>query len=862
MDPVSLSGWRVRWPDWPWAQISRVLILFGAFLPLPQSQAADDPGRASGQFSAAESFPDRVGELGDVERLAIEGAQTFSPQVIRNALRMAPGFLLRSHPAAPFPPYLEALDGMIMAAYQAAGFSDPHVAATYDREGKRIVVRIDEGPRFNNGEIEVKGAKTVDVERLKRRLTEPYPPPEATIPKSPGDSSSPATEPRATWSWGNGPGVRVDRAGREIQVQPPVWEPGKPASFHSTMIASLTTALTNGLADLGYLFPTIKVTVVPESKNQTARCVVDMLDEGPRDTVDEIEVIGNRRNSRDSIVQLAGLARGKTLDQRLISDAELLLWGSGRFLSQSVTAVRADSNSSKIKLRIEVLEQEGVPSLATDLSPEEKALLRFRDWLAAFRNQEDDLVAGFSDPSMMLLDGLQFEAIVSPRHGLVFSASRPMRPPTDARKYFLVLSDHGAEWATWPGQARLLLTNAFQVLFSADYRTTTNQDKASLLEIQGGLRGGSELASNEHETFKLETSFAPAAFLRLAHDTNLSVKMDGDQLTVRSQGTNGSSLLQLDARSGRVLGFEMGGPQAGSGYRIHFEKGAFDRRVREVQAETSGQPEVVVAQRPVSSIVSLLGGEILQANWFYQLTQQKRSEQQWRGLATVLPWLCNPNTLAPLDELLAQALGPEGDRFYVPEPPATADQAQNVLLAGMSAVAFRYFDEMMPKQSWPATIAREAVCLLKGQPKYTDAEMQRVYQSDIGPIGCLTVAKLLTRVHSPAARMFATHGLVRLTLEDFQKDYRLFLDGDFALAHSIRNIAAALGSMPKDQIDGLAGALPPEAADSVREAARLLRQSHGPDVPDALGQALDLYWKAALKDRVRAQLMDLIRARP
>ena len=67
----------------------------------------------------------------------------------------------------------------------------------------------------------------------------------------------------------------------------------------------------DALADLGYFFAKFNLDVEADAKTKTARLAIDILDEGPRAVLGDIEVTGNKVNSRDDIVKYLGLQPGE-----------------------------------------------------------------------------------------------------------------------------------------------------------------------------------------------------------------------------------------------------------------------------------------------------------------------------------------------------------------------------------------------------------------------------------------------------------------------------------------------------------------------------------------------------------------------
>ena len=212
-----------------------------------------------------------------------------------------------------------------------------------------------------------------------------------------------------------------------------------------------------------------------------------------------------------------------------------------------------------------------------------------------------------------------------------------------------------------------------------------------------------------------------------------------------------------------------------------------------------------------------------------------------------------------LNTLVAQFFSDEEELFYIPlDQQETMEAATRSMYAGAYAAVFKYSNDFFPKGSWPWTAARESVFVLGGKGKYTRAELERIYESkQTGPLGYLTIAKLLTYIKHPTTRAFAHRGLERLSADDFRKDIRLFLEGDSLLVQSVEEIVLALRDLDYDDIEAIGAILPPEAGKFLRQTAQLLRAANGKPNTEVLAPALDEYWDRALKEQIEAELKEL-----
>jgi hypothetical protein len=197
-----------------------------------------------------------------------------------------------------------------------------------------------------------------------------------------------------------------------------------------------------------------------------------------------------------------------------------------------------------------------------------------------------------------------------------------------------------------------------------------------------------------------------------------------------------------------------------------------------------------------------------------------------------------------------------GKEFYIPsDQPQSMEAASQDSYAALMSVIFRYTNEFFPKGSWPWTAAREAVFVLGGKGKYTQAELQRIYESDAtGPLGFLAIANLLTYINHPAVTVYAQRGQERLSATDFRKDANLLLAGESVFSNSIGRLVRAIQSLSDEDVAAIAAVMAPNTAELLRESVAVLRENKDVSSNETLLPILDKYWSDYLKNEVEIQL--------
>src|ERR1035441_1124542 len=212
----------------------------------------------------------RVGDLGDLQRLVFEGAKVFSAESLRQGLKSTGDFYEVSHPLAPLDAYLEILERKLRLGYQHHGFPDARIEVRHDARAGRIVVKLEEGPRYVCGTVKVTGAQKMPAAAIVARLTLSQAPTQSVqavfnfMDKAPTSNS-------------------LTEAGSKEPAQTEAfWVKGEPAPFSELDLRRMKTLVTDALHEHGFLFAKANVAVVPDKAARTAELQVEVLEEGGR----------------------------------------------------------------------------------------------------------------------------------------------------------------------------------------------------------------------------------------------------------------------------------------------------------------------------------------------------------------------------------------------------------------------------------------------------------------------------------------------------------------------------------------------------------------------------------------------------
>ena len=756
-----------------------------------------------------------VGDLGDPQRLVFQGNAAFTAQALRSGLSSDLDYVLASHSCATRAEFLKTLRAKLLEGYRHCGFPDTRLSLGVDLSrggpGPQVTAKIVEGPRYVNGEVEVVGARAVPAERLAKWLTA---------------SRKPSAY--AAARHGQSPPIGSLPGFQQPEPIPPSWEPGKPTAFDQAARTRTAASVRRAYAELGRFFPKLAVRIVPEKGKPTARLVVEVEDEGPPGTIGDIQVAGAKRNSRASILQCLQVAPGDRVDQHVVERLQHALWRSGRFASAAVTLEPPKDKGGKQTLLIRVREHAKAPPLPAKLSPAQQALLRVRDWLAAFPHGQDEAVLTYSG------SGMSVEAVFSPQQGVLARVRRAGKDGGPADGWgALITGDRIGFLARAGGGKSLLARHRVGLIAHVAFRLMPDSPDGRELAFRFGLGVTSQQPKNQPTRLRAEFRLAPAAFLALTSHPGCTCTVEQGVLTVASD----FGLMKADARSGRILELRSAAPPPAPQLHVRFQKGTFAEQAKALGLGTAAEATptdvwTAIVERACST--ALMAADV-------KLAQRRRAIATLRSLIRL--------ALTLVQGIFPDAPGDTEARF---ELPFASPRTQGDMVAvAVAKVLLPWASRAFPRNSWPWTTVREAALVAGGKGKYTGRELERLYRSsDTGPVGCLIIASLLKRIKQPRlARLFAAKGLRTLSLEAFLADCRLFVQGGHEVARTLRKGVDILCALEPRDVAAAAAVLP-----SAELLALLRQERKGKPADQALLSVLERAWHTFLEAELRQAL--------
>jgi hypothetical protein len=781
----------------------------------------------------------RVGPLREFDRFTFQGADSFSDRSLWFALNATFDFPGLSHPLAPRDAFLAAIESHLRRGYAHCGFPDARFTATCDDQANHVVVRVNEGPRYRCGPVEVIGARKMPTKPIVEALTI--------------TNAGTAVLLRPFEFLDNAPANRIDTAETNCSK---IWVAGQPAHFDDISLQYLSGKVTNTLGKHGFFLSRINLNVVTNAAARTATLQVKILDEGPPATIDSINVVGNRRNSRKELVDYLGLKSGMAFTSGLGAVINDRLYHSARFLTNSVQADPPDA-SGRMKLTVEVVENDECPPLNGKFDRMEQTMFQARDWLAKLCDTGEEAVlsvTGYSNPAATV------QIILAPRRGLLVLESG-MGSGTNQLRHALILSSSQVALYGLDRQEKFVTHfSTSQFVSYAEVETRAPEPDGRCGDFMVGVGMGGHL---DHATsappYALRISLAPAAFVRQAHHTNFIRWFDGNQLIC----SNAGFVWKLDARTGRLIELVAKDPEPPYlQSRLHFEPDAFAPARARIERDGAGFVNVCRTNDPLGSGIAFFVGELVRLPYVDASLRAEHPTNTCAQLPALLRRLGAKDFLLPFENFVDTQKAPSGPagEFEIPEEPRPP--TGGTFGAMMSMVAQSVLgggDLIFPPRSWPWVILRDCVLLSRDQQQYLRADMAEIRGSDnTGPIGCLAAAGLLQYMESPTAILMADRGLQQLSTNTFRNDYRLFLDEHYVAGQFAARLAATLGDLNEPELEALVASMPAGSADFVRDCAgRMHAAPKGQPLFETLAPALDTYWEKELKQKVAGKLKKL-----
>ncbi|HYE08196.1 MAG TPA: hypothetical protein VEL07_21970 [Planctomycetota bacterium] len=743
----------------------------------------------------------RVGLAGRASRIDVVGCEAFSERRIVTGLFLSTGVLAAGQSAAPRDAWIGLVRDRVLAGYRAEGFRDATVEVAVVEGRTRISVA--EGRRIVAGAVRVEGGDPEAAARVIALL----------IDGAPAATVAAAGQEPAFAEW-----LALQERAK------PVWTPGDPVGFTADDARlGFARKARDAYAALGRHHAAVTADLVVAETEDAVDLVLTVSGDAPT-AIAAVDVVGAARDRAEQVIAVSGLGDAPIADTPTRQRAAYRLWRSGRY--RSATVAYAAPAAGAVRALITVDEAPGIPAAGAELGAEDRALIALRDHLGgALERGDGDIVATWRvAPELMLT------AVVSARAGLVASLHRgddPVGGCIDALVFTgdrceLLALEHGRRASLFSARPGIQLTVQLGLAAAEERKITTT--------FNLGFRSGSTVRGDG--AIACEITLPPSAFLALGRlEASTTVIADGIMTW-----SKGGATLRSDAATGAMLGFSS--ESVGLACR------------RDAQAELlrglDQRAAAAVAQDgdALAPALALLVDEIVSSPLLTpDATRGVRGDDAVRVCASVFA-LVEATFVEALD------LG-DGESFQV--PPATGEATGDMaallvrLLAG-SLVAT--LEQVLPEDSWPAGLAREAALIVQRQPNQAEASLAALLADPRpGPFGCLALARLVGGLDPEAGRAFAARGLERLDTDAALADAQL-------VEPLLRRLSDAIGAL--EDPAALAAAVAPGAAPAIAPMLACIHDARRrSEQPQAWRDAVAILWESVGRSAVERALREL-----
>lgn len=834
---------------------------------------------------AAAARAEPMGRVSPVDGIVVRGTAVTDGAALGRALAADDDLLLLARPLSNRKLYLSALARKATLALERLGFAAPKVGASIEDDGaggERIVVEAVEGRALVAGGVEIRGLPD-DLAAGLRRWLQGQRPPEGALP----------VVVETDGGWG---GERwIDADGARVHLEPPLWEPGKPAPCDAPYLATIRRAIGRFLRDHGHHASarlvdaprpsgllgglagiaaaarrgseaprgSLEVAVRPAAEGGTATLVVTGSDLPARPVLRDVAVAGPTRTGVDALVSGLGIRLGGPVTERELVAWRRALHDSGRFVSSRVTLEEAPAQADGppgLVARFDLDDYPPATPFGTPPSREEEVMLRFRAWVAGSLAGEADLVATWRPDAAPGTGGTAVDLVLARSRGLLLTAAAGGDGPCG-----IAVGRDGLGWFLPGGAGRYEMPlprdgrMTVQVGLSLGRKPPAKETDAPVFERRLAAGVGFESRSREADgPFGIRLDVDPVACVSLVHEHSPALSWEGEELVVAVDGMTA----RFDGPTGRLMALST----AGSTLRLASAAGRLESDLATLRAGAG--LDRAEASAPVSSAVAFFTapdtaaalGRVGQATG---IASPLAAPLGHGGpLLEALRRAGERGALEGADRLVAAWMaGPADDGEPLPTIPHDKPSATDgLMLAGRIAAsqAWRILERDCGRTSWPAALSRLAMLGLAQDPAALEELSAFMTSPDTGPLAFLAAA---TGVPMPLVSVtLARRGEERLTAEAFRADCRpleaLLAAHDLALP-----LAAVLRTLTDAEREALGRSLAGDPAFLAAPLAVLRAAPSDAAAAAALPDALDAWWEAGLRRLVAARLAESIAPR-
>ena len=775
-----------------------------------------------------------IDDMGDPKQLIFQGVALFPEEQLRQALANDLKYQVAARPANDTLHFAATVTERLTEGYWSSGCQNATVQVFPAVSRHAMIVKVEEGLRFQKGNVIVDAPDAVNKEQLVKSLT--------TRPK-----------PRK-WR------VEYDRELPKLDDETVAWKAGEDVDYTHGGLESLRSAVQWALVEQGFPYAIFRLDREKRAGSDVADLVIRVTGDATPASVKAIEIEGLKRDSREKFLKYLGLAEGDRFNAALVQELEAKLKHSCRYWTMDIAAKFAKSSGERsaasnegATLLLKLHEYDPMPSIEEPLAEADEILRKAAESLTG--NGKTPPAEIVFTGTLKSARGLPKEmqvvrAAFSVRRGLALDLKLPDGLPLSI-DHSLIITSHEIEIFDWrlrqkfamPVQRGLNL----QMAHHQGFNDTGKYDQNLSLGCAVNTYGGTE--SPEGNAWKM--SIEPIALVHMAHQPGAQTHIHDGRLTLKF-GEGSKSEGDFDAKTGRILCLRLLGGENSNKWsaNVDFEPGKFDDVTSVIQNRGHEIADSCDSKHAIESVVNFVLAE-MDAQPVVQANSKLRGVCDLARFVQTLPF-CQ-GLFKTLDVQLAEAnLGGEKSKvvncrsFKVPKSQPKDDDDWTAFSRSVLHLVPRMADEAFPRGSWPWVAARELTCvqLLDEIDDSHERTVELVgkefakmaVRKDNGPVGTLLfIVGLQTTSTGKATAEFGA-GLATASLRDlsdnaFTRDIQLITEGNHGLALISRQAAESFGKLPADEQRCLISAMPARWQDPLERLAA--RRKDMPNEPVA-----------------------------
>jgi hypothetical protein len=764
-------------------------------------------------------------DMGDPKQLIFQGVALFSEEQLRQALANDLKYQVAARPANDTLHFAATLTERLTEGYWSSGCQNAVVQVFPAVSRRAMIVKVEEGSRYQKGKIIVAAPDAVDKEQLVKSLT--------TMQK-----------PRK-WR------VEYDHELPKVDDDYIAWKASEDVDYTRGGLESLRSATQWALVEQGFPYATFRLDREKHAGSDVADLVIRVTGEGDR------------------------------FNAALVQKLEAKLRHSCRYWTMDIASKFAKSSGERsatsnegATLLLKLHEYDPMPPIDEPLAEADEILRKAAESFTGNGNTPPAEIA-FTG-TWKSVGGLPKEmqvvrAAFSVRRGLALDLKLPDSFPLSI-DHSLIITSHEIEIFDWrlrqkfamPVQRGLNLQMAHHQGFNDSGKYDQNLSLGCAVNTYGGT------VSPEDYAWKM--SIEPIALVHMAHEPGAQTRIHDGRLTL-SFGDGSKSEGDFDAKTGRILCLRLLGGENSNKWsaNVDFEPGKFDDMTSAIQNRGHEIVDSCDSKHAIESVVNFALAE-MNAQPSVQTNSKLRGVCDLARFAQTLP--CCRGLFKALDVLLAEAnLGGDKSKvvnsrpFKIPGAQTKDDDEWTGFSRNILHLVPRMADEAFPRGSWPWVAARELTCaqLLDEIDESHERTVELVgkefakmaVRKDNGPVGTLLFISGLQTTGKATTEFGA--GLAAASLRDlsddaFTRDIQLITEGHHGLALISRQAAESFGKLPADEQRRLIMAMPGRWQDPLDRLAARRKNMLNEPVTESIKVVLLDSWHHGLREKVAADL--------